>query len=160
VTADLRQFRTAVVEPALARLERLDGPTVRPEAVRLLLAIARQEGGPTLARRQVRGPARGVWQFERIGVQGVRTHPRTAALAGALIHSYGYKDEVAIVQAALEFSDGLAAGLARLLLWSDPGPLPVTQDGGWEAYCRGWRPGKPHPAAWSGCWQAAEEAMA
>jgi len=37
----------------------------------------------------------------------------------------------------------LAAGLARLLLWTDRPPLPALQDveGGWQLYLRTWRPG-------------------
>lgn len=37
----------------------------------------------------------------------------------------------------------LAAGLARLLLWSDPGRLPSEDDveGAWRLYLKTWRPG-------------------
>jgi len=41
------------------------------------------------------------------------------------------------------FDDVLAAGLARLLLWSDPRRLPAVGDeeGSWALYLRTWRPG-------------------
>ena len=47
------------------------------------------------------------------------------------------------VYAAIEFDDVLAAALARLLLWSDPGKLPGKGDteAAWQLYLRTWRPG-------------------
>jgi len=44
----------------------------------------------------------------------------------------------------------LAAGVARLLLWTDPKALPAIgdADAGWSLYLRTWRPGKPHPKTW------------
>ena len=46
--------------------------------------------------------------------------------------------------------DILAAGFARLLLWSDPQPLPAIgdQQAAWQLYLRTWRPGKPRATAW------------
>ena len=42
------------------------------------------------------------------------------------------------------------AGAKRLLLLTDPKPLPVIgdTDGSWEYYLRNWRPGKPHRHTW------------
>jgi hypothetical protein len=59
---------------------------------------------------------------------------------------------------ALETDDILAARLARLLLWTDPRPLPVRGDAaaGWNYYIRNWRPGKPHPQTWGAFWREAE----
>ncbi|MCY1303002.1 hypothetical protein D9M70_526890 [compost metagenome] len=47
---------------------------------------------------------------------------------------------------ALEHDDVLAAGFARLLLWSDPKPLPLAGDeqGAFDLYLRTWRPGAYH----------------
>ncbi len=41
------------------------------------------------------------------------------------------------------YDDVLAAGLARLLLWSDSGRLSTVGDeqGAWNLYLRTWRPG-------------------
>ena len=56
-----------------------------PEAELLLLAIALQESGCT-HRAQIKGPARGYWQFERGGgFAGILAHPRTGPLITTLI---------------------------------------------------------------------------
>src|SRR5262249_49562675 len=61
---------------------------------------------------------------------------------------------------ALPFSDTLACGFARLLLFTDPYPLPTTEDAGWDAYCgRLWRPGKPSRERWASSYRAALEAV-
>ncbi|MNL68734.1 hypothetical protein D3C87_1935060 [compost metagenome] len=55
-----------------------------------------------------------------------------------------------VIYAALEYDDVLAAGVARLLLWTDPKPLPPidAEAAAWVLYQRTWRPGKPHPKTW------------
>ena len=47
-------------------------------------------------------------------------------------------------------NDMLAAAMARLLLWTDPAPLPQVGDieGSWNYYARLWKPGLPHPDKW------------
>lgn len=157
---DLREFRLRVVEPALDYLHRLGGPEITPRAVRMLLAVARQEGGPNLARHQAGGPAHGPWQFERKGgVRGVMTNSRTTELARALADAFGLPFTTTAVFEALEFNDTLSCGFARLLLWSDPYPLPATEHDAWAAYISLWRPGKPHPTVWPINWRLAGEAM-
>lgn len=157
---DLREFRHQVVEPALDYLHRLGGPEITRAVVRLLLAIARQEGGPNLLRRQVGGPARGVWQFEKNGgVRGVLKHPRTAALAHALADSFGLAHTPDAVYPALVENDILACGFARLLLWTDPTPLPTSEHEAWSLYILNWRPGKPRPTHWPENWKLAGRAM-
>lgn len=54
------------------------------------------------------------------------------------------------IYGALEYDDVLAAGVARLLLWTDPKALPEVGkvDSAWALYLRTWRPGKPHPQTW------------
>ncbi|HSW34192.1 MAG TPA: hypothetical protein VLH36_11330, partial [Steroidobacteraceae bacterium] len=52
--------------------------------------------------------------------------------------------------AAMLTDDLLGCAFARLLLYSDPKPLPepgqiVTS---WDYYIRNWRPGKPHRSTW------------
>lgn len=103
----------------------------------------------------VKGPARGFWQFERAGgTRGVMTHAATEP------HLPELKSRtVADVWESLETDDVLAAKMARLLLWSDPRPLPKRGDtiAAWHYYLRNWRPGKPHPQTWGAFFRQAEE---
>lgn len=135
------------IDPALALLPtKMDTPTARV----MLLAIGLQESR-FLHRRQIRGPARGFWQFEQGGgVRGVLTHAASAALAREVCEVRGVAPNAAAVYGMLETDDVLAAAFARLLLWTDPGRLPAVDDlkGGWDLYARTWRPGKPHPQTW------------
>ena len=154
------QFHDTVISPGLDILRLLGGPSNTPAARRVLLAIARQEGGPQFARRQVDGPARGAWQFERGGgVHGVMYHPASTHLARDLVKHYGVIWDERMIHPALEHIDGLACGFARLLLWTDPMPFPVDAGAGWQAYLRSWRPGRPHPAAWPENWRIASEVV-
>lgn len=80
------------------------------------------------------------------------THPATMPHARALCAARGVEWAATRIWDALQHDDVLAAGLARLLLYSDPGPLPRVSDeaGAWALYLRTWRPGKPHPQTWPG----------
>lgn len=159
----LHRFSTRIVVPSLVHLESLGGPKCSDPAVRMLLAIALQESGAQHRYQSTRttstaGPARGFWQFERGGsVAGVMTHPRTKTLAQAVCDDALVDWDAAAIWRALEGHDGLAVAFARLLLWSDPQPLPKTSGDGWACYMRNWRPGKPHPSTWLGYWTAANE---
>jgi hypothetical protein len=146
---------TIAIGPALSILpERMDSGDAR----RMLLAVALQE--TDLAhRRQIRGPARSLWQFERIGVQWILEDDATADYARGLCRVLLYAPEVDVVHAAIEHNDVLAAGFARLLLWQIPDPLPRTLTEGWEQYLRLWRPGRPRRAPWAGNWKKAEAAV-
>nr|WP_255469077.1 hypothetical protein [Achromobacter sp. UMC46] len=120
------------------------------EARVMLLAIGLQESR-FVHRRQISGPARGFWQFERGGgVRGVLTHPASRVHAYRLCGGRAVDPVAAAVYPALEQDDVLAAGFARLLLWTDANRLPAIGDvqGGWNLYARTWRPGKPHPQTW------------
>ena len=119
------------------------------EAVVMLLAIALQESAFT-HRRQVGGPARGFWQFEYGGgFKGVFAHRASKQHAEQLANSrrhFKYLDLRANLRHAydqLEYDDVFAAGIARLLLWTDPKSLPALNDvdGAWQLYLRTWRPG-------------------
>jgi len=136
-------------------------------AIGMLYAIGMQESllihryqipQPTAINRK--GPARGLWQFECMGgVKGVLTHRNTKAKAEALCRKYvGSLNEYAVWN-ALEYEDGLACCLARLLLWSDPKTLPdvtsANMETAWNYYLRNWRPGSPKPATWTGHWNGA-----
>lgn len=151
------EARHLSIDHALTLLPaRMDSPQARV----MLLAIGLQESR-FIHRRQIGGPARGFWQFERGGgVRGVLTHPVTQGQAQALCRARGIEPVAADVYAALELDDVLAAGMARLLLWSDPAPLPAIgdADGAWDLYLRTWRPGKPHPETWPELYAQAVEA--
>ena len=128
----------------------------RPARVEML-AIGNQESG-FLHRRQLVGnpprpvgPAKGFWQFERGGgCVGVLTHPASQALMISLCMQRGVKPTALALWDAIENDDVLAAGAARLLLYTDPRPLPAVHDAGgaWGYYVDNWRPGKPHKAKW------------
>ncbi len=108
----------------------------------ILLAITGQEADARFRRQHGNGPARGLWQFERGGgVAGVLGHRASIGLAGALCAWRGVLAGSTEVHAALEHDDVLAAGFARLLLWTDPKPLPADEEGAWALYLRTWRPG-------------------
>lgn len=158
------QFNTDILIPSLARALPVIEIPDSAAASRLLLAIAGQEsghqwryqlkpGGPSATGAY---PARGFWQFERSGgVAGVLKHPASTAKARALCdacHVYPDDDDV---WRALEGHDTLATGFARLLLWTDPRPLPTTEQAAWEYYLNNWRPGRPHPDKWAGHWNSA-----
>ncbi|MFY1862287.1 hypothetical protein ACOTB5_30695 [Achromobacter xylosoxidans] len=149
---ELKQIISSAVAPGLALLpERMD----TPEARVMLLAIGLQESR-FVHRRQIGGPARGFWQFEkgtrasRGGVWGVYLHPASKGHLAALCRARSVACEPDAIYAALEYDDVLAAGLARLLLWTDPKALPPVgdADAGWALYLRTWRPGKPKPDSW------------
>lgn len=143
----LAEVDVSILTPALALLPpRMDSPAARV----MLLAIGQQESR-FVYRKQVGGPARGFWQFEEGGgVKGVLTHPATASLAAKLCDERKVILNRASVYAKLALDDLLAAGFARLLLFSDPRALPSVTDAqaAWECYIRNWRPGKPHRDTW------------
>jgi hypothetical protein len=149
-----------VIAPALALLPpRMDSPRARL----LLLAICGQEAA-FKHRRQLGGPARSLWQFEKNGgVKGVLTHPASRGFAEAICAERGLGDSPTLAQVytALEFDDILAACFARLLLWTDPAPLPNVgaETPAWEYYLRNWRPGKPHPNSWPANYRKATNAV-
>ena len=148
----LRDTLRDVIGPALSRLPaRMDSPEARV----LMLAIGLQESRMT-DRRQLGGPARGLWQFEvgtpetRGGVEGVLLHPASSRYLVATCAACDLRPVAQVIHAQLEHDDVLAAIVARLLLWTDPAPLPAIDDaeGGGGYYLRPWRPGKPPPEAW------------
>ncbi|MBQ2647932.1 MAG: hypothetical protein IJF82_11250 [Achromobacter sp.] len=149
---DLKEVVERAIEPALALLPaRMDTPAARV----MLLAIGLQESR-FVHRRQIGGPARGFWQFEkgsrasRGGVWGVCLHPASKGHLAVLCKARSVAFDPDAIYAALEYDDVLAAGVARLLLWTDPKSLPAVgdADAGWALYLRTWRPGKPKPDTW------------
>ena len=142
------------------------------EAKVMLLAIGLQESRFEHRRQLVGsppkpvGPAKSFWQGEQGGgmVAGLlRFHDsRVRDIATALCAIRGVSPNTQSVWNAIEHDDVLAAGLARLLLWTDPKPLPAIGevDGAWNLYARVWRPGKPHPQTWARFYAQALEAVA
>lgn len=127
------------------------------QAASLLLAIGWQESRFE-HRKQVKGPARGWWQFEREGgVRGVLTHEKTRDVVRAALKQLGYRQEptAAGCYEVIEHNDVAAFVFARLLLWTLPGRLPSREESaeGWRQYIAAWRPGKPHHATWSEAWK-------
>jgi hypothetical protein len=127
----------------------------------MLWAIGRQEGR-MVHRRQIGGPARGLWQFERGGgCRGVLLHPASEAHAIALCVARRVEPIAAAVYPKLEHDDVLACGFARLLLFTDPKPLPApiaaNEQAAWDYYVRNWRPGRPHRDTWGDFWKEAVE---
>lgn len=145
---DLKTIIRTAISPALALLPAgMDTPAARVQ----LLATGLQESR-FLHRRQLvgnpprpTGPAKSFWQAEQGGgvVHGVRVHLATRDLAAQIYRARAVPANDGAIWNAVEFDDVLAAGLARLLLWSDPQPLPVVGDeeGAWALYIRTWRPG-------------------
>lgn len=131
------------------------------EARAMLWAIGRQEGR-MIHRRQIGGPARGLWQFERGGgVKGVLKHGASADHARRLCEARGVEPTAEAVYHQLEHDDILACGFARLLLWTDPDPLPKVRlqntEDAWLTYIENWRPGRAHRHTWNDFWKEAVE---
>lgn len=166
----LAQVLEGIIEPAYAHL--LPGKFRSTEATLLLLAIGLQESR-FQHRAQVKGPARGFWQFEAIGARGVLEHPATSVNAEAVTLLANLRNLVFFCGAsnrdfanglirAFTLNDQLAAAFARLNLYTDPAPLPRVGDAeaAWAYYLRIWRPGDPKRSTWNGLYQRALEVIA
>lgn len=156
-----QEFVERVLGPGLEFCQQMGGPPPSVDARRMLVAIALQESG-LQHRFQLSGggsqpgPARGWWQFEQGGgVKGVMTHPSCAPVLKRACMWLWVLPEPFAVWRAIEGNDLLATTAARMLLWSDPKPLPKTQQDGWEYYLRNWRPGAPRPLTWPANWEQA-----
>ena len=145
----LRHVIETAINPAMAMLpERMESPRARVMSLAIGLQESRFEHT-----HQIGGPAHGWWQFERGGgVRGVLSHAASRGYARELCLAQGVPAEVGPAFDAIEHDQVLAAGFARLLLWTDPKALPALGDvdGAWDLYIRTWRPGKPHPETWPG----------
>ena len=140
-------------------LETWAGVKSDDKALVLLMAISGQESA-WQHRKQIGGPARSYWQFEKGGgVAGVLSHAASKTKIAAVCSQLDIPCDVVTVYEAMAWNDTLAASMARLLLFTDPRALPAVgdQDAGWEYYIRNWRPGMPHPQAWPGRYAKAME---
>lgn len=162
-----QEFIRDAIEPAYRLLpEKMSAPASRDRATVMIVAICLQESR-LIHRRQIGGPARGFAQFEkgtpqtRGGVTGVLLHASTRDAAQALCKARGVPATAEAVYEAIENDDVLAAGFARLLLWTDPFPLPQIgqEQEAWELYIRTWRPGRPHRSTWGPLYAQAVEAV-
>lgn len=168
---DLDEVNAKILGPALACLPlAMDSPRARC----MLLAIGLQESG-FIYRAQVlnnggKGPARSFWQFEQGGgVKGVLNHSAVSGLAHRVCAERDVPFNTLSAWTRMETDDVLAACMARLLLYTDPRPLPGLNDdidslkpeesASWLYYARNWRPGKPHPDKWPGNWARAVAAL-
>ena len=160
----IKEIYETAIEPALALLpERMTSK----KALVMLIAIGLQESRLTERRQLVGnpprsvGPAKSLWQAEQGGgmVHGVRTHRAVSGYAGELYAARGVEASNSAIWDAIEHDDVLAAGLARLLLWTDPKELPELGDeqAAWDLYLRTWRPGKPHRHTWPALYKQALE---
>lgn len=142
--------------PIAAALSLLPAKMESPQAEVMLLAITQQEDLAQRRRQWPTGPARGLFQFEpgtrqsRGGVWGIYLHEDSRDPLRALCAALGVEFSAAAIYARLQADDVLAAGCARLLLWTDPKPLPALgeRDRAWALYLRTWRPGHPRPEEW------------
>lgn len=134
-----------------------------PERTVLLLAFGAQESRfehtdqIDKAGTDVLGPALGWWQFERGGgVVGVLSHRSTAKLAQALCVARDVLAAPRDAWRALKDDQVFAAGMAALLIYTDPEPLPRIGDvdGAFSLYLRTWRPG-----AWTNGTPAKRQAL-
>jgi len=139
-----------VIKPGLALLpEKMN----TPEAVAMLLTIGKQESRFE-HRKQINGPARGFFQFEKGGgVRGVLKHPATKHTIQGVISRLGINAEDCYD--CLATDDALATVFARLLLFTHPKPMPLLEsdpEESWQYYIDTWRPGKPHRETWDQFW--------
>ena len=110
----------------------------------ILLAIQLQEDPELLRVQKGCGAARGIFQFEKGGgCKGVLNHPATKQEAERICELRHVTPTPEDVWATIRTDDVLTACFARLLMFSDPQPLPeigvVRQ--AFDLYLRTWRPG-------------------
>ncbi len=151
----LREIDEKAIAPAMLLMPMaMDSPRARIQ----MLATGLQETSLRYRTQHMDGPARGLWQFERGGgVRGVLEHPSTCAIAIRACEARDVKHDAQSAWAALETDDVLAAVFARLFMWTDAHKLPDEAQGGWLAYLRTWRPGRPRPDTWPAFYAQAED---
>lgn len=144
---ELKNVIKHVIRPGLALLpERMDSP----RAIAMLLTIGLQESR-FIHRKQIGGPARGFYQFEKGGgLAGVLQHHSVKDYSEQVLELFEVNKADAFE--ALTYNDAIATAFARLLLWTDPGSVPSLASDpqeSWDMYLRVWRPGKPKRDTWN-----------
>jgi hypothetical protein len=139
---------------SLDYLAAIGGPRRSREADVLLAAIKYQESDGVHT-HQKGGPARGLWQFEKITITELFRVYRS--FLNALCAHHGVVNDTNSVYVALASNDELAISLSRLLLYKDKTPLPHVGnvEEAWKCYLRNWRPGKPRKEKWFSNYQRA-----
>jgi hypothetical protein len=163
----MRPEITRAALPAInAGLALLPSAMDTPQARVMLLAIGLQESRFTHRVQIVngggKGPARGLWQFERGGgCAGIVRHNASRYWAAQVCAARGVPFDALAIWRALETDDVLAAAAARLLLFTDPKRLPAVGEraAAWDLYTRVWRPGKPHRQTWDALYDEAVQAV-
>lgn len=133
-----------------------------PAAWAMLYAIALQESRLD-ARRQIGGPARSFWQFEkgtpqtRGGITGILMHPVSGPIIRSVLDRLDYDHTRETSYIAIEHNDPLAFAYARCLLWTLPDRLPGKDETqrAWGQYFTAWRPGAPKPPTWPSFYEQA-----
>lgn len=165
------QVLDQVIRPALA-VPWLPPAMDTRDARCQLLAIAKQESDLAHV-RQINGPARSLWQFERIGVLGVTQNYRVDDYAAMACREAKIRCAASDIMRRIEKDHLLACRLARLNLWTDPHSLPKadlhSEEQAWQCYRRVWRPGAAKDpesqryadarARWRTSWRIAVEAV-
>lgn len=151
------------IDEALALLPaRMDSPEARV----MLVVIGLQESRFTSRRQLIErggelvpvGPAKGFWQFERMGgCHGVVHHAASRYWMHSVCVARGVAFNATALWNAIERDDVLAAAAARLLLFTDPRRLPDLGNAreAWNLYIRTWRPGQPHRQTWDALYEEA-----
>lgn len=148
---------SAILDSIDAALDLLPRAMTSDAARVMLYAIGLQESRfehrfqVVQGRPGAKGPARGLWQFERGGgCKGVVNHPASRYWMHQVCQARGVAFNATAIWNAIETDDVLAAAAARLLLFTDPKRLPAPDDadGAWNLYIRTWRPGRPHRKTW------------
>lgn len=152
-------FFSGIVDPSLRWLGLLTGIPSDERAQGLVMTIAGQEGS-WKHRRQIGGPARSYWQGELTGGMILAVHhPASMKAATSVLQvleigepnlDHWVMPGDRTIYEAMAWNDTLACCLARLLLWTDPAPLPALgqPEAAWQYYLKTWRPGAPHRETW------------
>lgn len=121
------------------------------EAKAFLYTIALQES-KAQHRKQVKGTAHGLWQFELIAVKDVMEQGRTRELAKDILEVLLYPRAMSAeeIYDKIVDNDILACCIARLNILLIPAPLPKKGESNlaWGQYLARWKPGRPHPETW------------
>lgn len=166
---EMAQYAAHQVIPAALKLmpKKFRGP----RAELMLIAIGMQESNLS-ARVQVAnsgrtvGPARGLWQFELIGVTGVLRWNKGElipvvrdSMTGLLARKVDREGMLTPERLydTLAYVDLIACIVARCLLYTHPDmlPKPGDEERAWDQYIATWRPGKPSRERWTTAYSAA-----
>lgn len=120
MTIAAADFRTCVIEPALAALVPVGIPYSRV-AADLLMATAAVESGLGTYLVQRSGPALGVFQIEPATLQSLYDHLSVPQLAAAKRVASGQWSIITQLPGNML----LAAAICRLFYWHIPDPLPL-----------------------------------